>query len=80
MSNVVEVRTVKINLKKFTEDLLFAHLSDDEDEVSILEVKFEHVFHNSSTAVKNQILNFLSGCNLVKENKLLTKYFKKFTI
>lgn len=80
MSNVVGVRTIKINLKDFIESLLFAHSSDDNDEVQILEIKFETVFSNSSDKVKNQILFFIDNYKVVRDNKILSNYFKKFTM
>lgn len=74
------MKTVKINLKLFTEELFVAVSSDNEEDIKELNEKFIHFFNNQSNDIKIKVLDYIDNLKIVKENKLLRNYFKNFSM
>lgn len=74
------MKTVKINLKLFTEELFVAISSDNEEDIKELNEKFIHFFNNQSNDIKIKVLDYIDNLKIVKENKLLKNYFKNFSM
>ena len=74
------MKTVKINLKLFTEELFVAISSDNEEDIKELNEKFIHFFNSQSNDIKIKVLDYIDNLKIVKENKLLRNYFKNFSM
>lgn len=75
---ILENRTIRINLKKTIEDLLCYHISGDEDEVNEVQSHFEWFMQHSTESTKKDALEYIFKQKHVKENKFLLTYFEKF--
>lgn len=72
------MRSVKINLSVFIEELLFAYVSDDRQEIDELESKFTKIINSSSNDVADSMMRFIFKNKLVSEFKPLSEFFTKF--
>ena len=55
------MKTVKINLKLFTEELFVAVSSDNEEDIKELNEKFIHFFNNQSNDIKIKVLDYIDN-------------------
>lgn len=77
----MEVKTVRLNLKKIIEDLFCAiHILNNKNEEHVKKEQFELIFNNSSNKIKLQIISFIKKSTVVKDSVPLSKYFKKFNV
>lgn len=75
---MITMRSVKINLSVFIEELLFAYVADDRQEIDELESKFKKIINSSSNAVADSMMRFILKNKLVNEFKPLSEFFTKF--
>lgn len=75
---ILENRTIRINLKKTIEDLLYSYVSVDEDGINEVQSHFEWFMQHSAESTKKDALEYIFKQKHVKENKFLLTYFEKF--
>lgn len=77
---ISENRTVRINLKKVVEDILYSHLSGDEDGIKDNIGHFEYFITHCCEDTKKKSVEFIMKMKIVQEHKFLGKYFEKFSM
>jgi hypothetical protein len=72
-----EVRTVKFNLKTFTQDYVFLKEENNKEELGLLEEGFNDFYIKCRSQVKRQVDRFFFKCPLVLDNPSLKAFLEK---
>lgn len=77
---MTEIKTVKINLKCFLEEMLIALESNNKDEVKELNEKFLTFFTKQNKEIREGIIKYFNASKMVVNSYTLRSYIQKIRV